>query len=166
MALDFSLGISWQFGALAVISMLAFPFFRGRYAFFAGAACYSLVDIAPALLFGAQSIGLWTMTGALSWGLVAYLFSRQRPDGKPFTFGKLGIGGTLLFDALTGPIASTFVWGIPFPDALLGQVPFTLKHLFGIAAVSLLLAPLLFPVVRKRIELLKWAVLKPDIAVS
>ena len=74
MALDFSLGISWQFGALAIFSMLLFPFFKGRYAFFAGALCYSLVDIAPALLFGAQSIGLWTLTGALSWGLVAIFF--------------------------------------------------------------------------------------------
>ena len=40
MALDFSLGISWQFGVLAVGSMLLFPFFRGRYAFLAGAIAY------------------------------------------------------------------------------------------------------------------------------
>jgi len=161
MALDFSLGISWQFGALAVFSMLLFPFFRGRYAFFAGALCYSLVDILPAVLFGAQSIGLWTLTGALAWGLVALLFSRQKPDGSPFTFAKLGIGGTLLFDALTGPVASTFVWGMPFSDALIGQVPFTLKHLFGIAAVSLILAPLLFPSVRDALVKMEHAFLKP-----
>ena len=166
MALDFSLGISWQFGALAVGSMLLFPFFRGRYAFFAGAFCYSLVDILPALLFGAQSIGLWTLTGALSWGIVAFLFSRQKPDGSPFTFAKLGIGGTLLFDALTGPIASTFVWGMPFSDALIGQIPFTAKHLFGIAAVSLILAPLLFPSVRKALVKVEHAALKPTAHVS
>jgi hypothetical protein len=160
MALDFSIGISYQFGALAVLSMLLFPFFRGRYAFFAGAFCYSLVDIAPALLFGAQSIGLWTLTGALSWGIVAFLFSRQKPDGSPFTFAKLGIGGTLLFDALTGPVASTFVWGMPFSDALVGQVPFTIKHLLGIAAVSIILAPLLFPSVRKALVKVEHAALK------
>ena len=145
MALDFSLGISWQFGALAVASMLLFPFFRGRYAFLGGAVAYSLVDVVPWLLFGAQSIGLWTLTGALSWGLVGYLFTLQKPDGSPMTFAKLGIGSTLVFDALTGPIASTFVWGMPFSEALVGQIPFTAKHLFGIAAVSLILAPLLFP---------------------
>ena len=161
MALDFSLGISWQFGALAVASMLLFPFFRGRYAFFAGAACYSLVDILPALLFGAQSVGLWTLTGALSWGIVAYIFSRQKPDGSPFTFAKLGIAGTLVFDALTGPVASTFVWGMPFSDALVGQIPFTVKHLLGIAAVSLILAPLLFPSVRKALAGVEHAALKP-----
>ena len=161
MALDFSLGISWQFGALSVFSMLLFPFFRGRYAFFAGAFCYSLVDILPALLFGAQSIGLWTLTGALSWGIVAVIFARQKPDGSPFAFAKLGIGGTLLFDALTGPIASTFVWGMPFSDALVGQVPFTLKHLLGIAAVSLILAPLLFPSVKNALVKAEHVFLKP-----
>ena len=91
MALDFSLGISWQFGALAVASMLLFPFFRGRYAFLGGAVAYSLVDVVPWLLFGAQSIGLWTLTGALSWGLVGYLFTLQKPDVSPMTFAKLGI---------------------------------------------------------------------------
>jgi hypothetical protein len=166
MALDFSIGISWQFGALAVLSMLLFPFFRGRYAFFAGALCYSLVDIVPAALFGAQSIGLWTLTGALSWGIVAVLFARQKPDGSPFTFATLGMGGTLLFDALTGPVASTFVWGMPFSDALVGQVPFTLKHLFGIAAVSLVLAPLLFPSVRDALADAKHIFLKPTPQIS
>jgi hypothetical protein len=161
MALDFSLGISWQFGALAVFSMLAFPFFRGKYAFFAGAICYSLVDIVPAL-FGAQgTVGLWTATGALSWGIVCLLFSRQKPDGSPLAFAKLGIGGTLLFDALTGPIASTFVWGMPFSDALVGQIPFTIKHLLGIGAVSIVLAPLIFPSVRKTLARVEQPFLKP-----
>lgn len=161
MALDFSLGISWQFGALSVLSMLLFPFFRGRYAFFAGALCYSLVDVVPALLGAQGTVGLWTLTGALAWGLVAVLFARQKPNGSPFTFAKLGIGGTLLFDALTGPVASTFVWGMPFSDALVGQIPFTVKHLLGIAAVSLVLAPLLFPSVRKALANAEHVFLKP-----
>jgi len=161
MALDFSLGISWQFGALAVFSMLLFPFFKGKYAFFAGALCYSLVDIAPEVLFGAQSVGLWTLTGALTWGIVAFLFARQKPDGSPFTFAKLGIGGTLLFDAITGVILSPLVWGMPWGDALVGQIPFTIKHLFGIAAVSLILAPLLFPSVRDAIVNVEHFTLKP-----
>lgn len=162
MALDFSLGISWQFGALAVLSMLLFPFFRGRYAFLAGAVAYSLVDIVP-FLMGAPSLGLWTLTGALSWGIVGYLFAQQKPDGSPFTFAKLGIGGTLLFDAITGVLLSPLVWGMPWSDALLGQIPFTAKHLFGIAAVSLILAPIIFPQVQKRISALG-AVLKPSYA--
>ena len=76
------------------------------------------------------------------------------------TFAKLGIGSTLVFDALTGPIASTFVWGMPFSEALVGQITFTAKHLFGIAAVSLILAHLLFPAVNRRISAIK-AVIKP-----
>jgi len=160
MALDFSLGISWQFGALAAVSMLAFPFFRGKYAFAAGALGYSLVDLLPAALGSQGTVGLWTLTGAMSWGIVSCLFSMQKPDGSPFSFAKLGIGGTLLFDALTGPIASTLIWGMPFSDALVGQIPFTLKHLLGIGAVSLIFAPLLFPSSSKAFSSAKWAVLK------
>ena len=160
MALDFSLGISWQFGALAVLSMLAFPFFKGRYAFLAGAACYSMVDLLPAALGAQGTVGAWTLTGSLAWGLVAFLYSRQKPNGSAFTFATLGIGGTLLFDAITGPIASTFIWGMPFSDSLIGQIPFTLKHLLGVAAISLILAPLLFPSAKKVISTRRWMVLK------
>ncbi|MCX6773071.1 MAG: hypothetical protein NTV88_04870 [Candidatus Micrarchaeota archaeon] len=115
--LDFSLGISWQFGALAVLSMLIFPFFKGRYAFLAGAAAYSLVDIVPWLM-GYPTLGLWTLTSAISWGIVGFLFATQKPNGSPFAFAKLGIAGTLVFDAITGPIASTFVWGMPCSSRL------------------------------------------------
>jgi hypothetical protein len=181
MALDFSLGISWQFGALAVLSMLLFPFFRGRYAFLAGALAYSLVDIVPAILAGASPqqlalalfdpksslpVGLWTITGAVTWGIVGYIFTLQKPDGSPLTFAKLGIAGTMVFDAITGPIASTFIWGMPFADALAGQIPFTAKHLFGIAAVSIVLAPLLFPSVRKALSGRKLFALKPAHALA
>lgn len=166
MALDFSLGISWQFGALAVCSMLLFPFFRGRYAFLAGALAYSLVDITPALLGTQGTIGLWTLTGAIAWGIVGFIYAKQQPNGSPFAFAKLGLGGTLLFDAITGPIASTFIWGMPFTDALIGQIPFTLKHLFGIAAVSLLLAPFLFPSVDKALFKKRHFLLKPHHAAA
>lgn len=163
MALDFSLGISWQFGSLAVLSLLAFPFVRGRFAFLIGALAYPLVDILPAA-FGAQgTVGLWTLTGAITWGLVALFYSRQKPSGSPLNFAKLGIAGTLIFDAITGPLASTIIWGMPFSDSLIGQIPFTLKHLLGIAAVSLILAPLLFPSTSKLLSKRKWFVLKPAV---
>ncbi|HIH19530.1 TPA: hypothetical protein HA225_06185 [Candidatus Micrarchaeota archaeon] len=166
MALELSLGISWQFGALAVISMLLFPHFRGRYAFVAAALAYSLVDIVPALFGIPGTVGLWTLTGALSWGLVGLLFTLQKPNGSPFTFAKLGIAGTLIFDAITGPILSPLVWGMPFWEALVGQIPFTAKHLMGIAAVSLILAPVLFPSVNRALSRKKWFVLKPSLSVS
>lgn len=164
MALDFSLGISWQFGALAIISMLLFPFFRGRFAFLAGAVAYSLVDIVPALLGTQGTVGLWTLTGAITWGIVGLLFSMQKPNGSPFTFAKLGLGGTLLFDALTGVILSPLIWGMPWGDALVGQIPFTIKHLMGIAAVSLIFAPLLFPSVRRSLVSRRHFILKPSVA--
>jgi hypothetical protein len=181
MALDFSLGISWQFGLLAVFSMLVFPFFRGRYAFVAGALCFSLVDFAPAILAGHSvgemafalfdanskfSVGLWTLFGILTWGAVAFIFSRERAGYSPFSFVKMGVIGTLVFDAVTGVILSPIVWGMPFSDALIGQIPFTAKHLLGMMMVSMLVAPLIFPTVNKRIGMLKFAFMKPQVALG
>jgi hypothetical protein len=162
MALDFSLGISWQFGALAVLSILLLPFFRGRYAFLAGAIGYSLVDILPALFGAKGTIGLWTLTGAITWGIVGYLFARQNPNGSPITFAKLGLGGTILFDAITGVILSPLMWGMPWQDALIGQIPFTIKHLLGIGAISIILAPLLFPSISRFLSRSKLFILKPQ----
>ena len=163
-ALDFSLGISWQFGLLAVSSMLLLPFFRKKYAFIAGAFAYSLVDILPAILGAQGTIGLWTLTGAIAWGIVGMHYANHKPNGSPLNFAKLGIAGTLIFDSLTGPIASTFVWGMPFQEALVGQIPFTIKHLLGIGAISLIAAPLLFPKVSKSINRLNFEFLKKPLA--
>ncbi len=163
MALDFSLGISWQFGALAVLSILLLPFFRGRYAFLAGALGYSLVDIIPALFGATGTIGLWTLTGAITWGIVGYLFARQKPNGSPMTFAKLGLGGTILFDAVTGVILSPLLWGMSWQDALIGQIPFTIKHLLGIGAISIILAPLLFSSISRFLSKSRWFVLKPQV---
>jgi hypothetical protein len=162
MALDFSIGISWQFGALAVLSMLLLPFFRGRYAFLAGAFGYSLVDIVPALFGAKGTIGLWTLAGAMTWGIVGFIFARQKPDGSPITFAKLGLGGTILFDAITGVILSPLIWGMPFQDALIGQIPFTIKHLLGIGAISIILAPLLFPSISRMLSKSRLFALKPQ----
>ena len=162
---DFSLGISWQFGLLAVLSMLFFPFFRGRFAFIAGAIAYSLVDIVPWLM-GYPTLGTWTLIGLLTWGLVGFLFTLQRPNGSPVTFAKLGISGTLVFDAITGVLSTSLLYGVPFMDSLFGQLPFTAKHLLGIAAISIILAPLIFPVVDRRISQLRYFFLKPAAQVA
>jgi hypothetical protein len=124
---------------------------------------YSLVDIIPALFGAKGTIGLWTLTGAITWGIVGFLFARQRPDGSPIAFAKLGLGGTILFDAITGVILSPLMWGMPFQDALIGQIPFTIKHLLGIGAISIILAPLLFPSINSVLSKIKWFVLKPQI---
>jgi uncharacterized membrane protein len=162
MALDFSLGISWQFGVLIVLSMLLFPFFRGRYAFVIGAAAYSLVDIVPYFMGVKGTVGLWTLTDALTWGVIAFLFSRQKPNGSPLTFAKLGVGGTLLFDAVTGVLLGPLTMPITFQDALIGQIPFTIKHLLGYAVISIILAPLLFPSVNNALGRMKLIILKPS----
>lgn len=161
MALDFSLGISWQFGALALFSMLLFPFFRGRYAFLGAALAYSLVDVVPALLGAKGTVGLWTLTGAITWGMVGVLFSVHRPDGSPLGFMRLSVLGTIIFDGITGVILSPILWGMPLEDAFMGQIPFTIKHLLGITALAVIFAPLLFPSISKNLTKAGWAILKP-----
>jgi len=156
--MDFSLGISWQYGLLTIISMLLLPFFRGRYAFIVGAIGFSLIDIF------AGKVGMWTLSCALVWGLVSFIFAKHQPNGTFLNFAKMSVFSVLVFDILTGIVFSAIFWGMPLTDAAIGQIPFTIKHLLGITAIALICAPLLFPAIAKQINKLELFVLKPQAA--
>lgn len=136
--MDWTINIAWTFGLLMVLTAAFAPLMRSKYGFLLGAALYSLVDVVQG------AVGLWTLTGALSWGLVGFLFTKRNPSKSIVGFLGLSVGGTLLFDFLTGPVASPLLWGMPFTEALIGQVPFTLSHLIGNAALTAIFAPFVY----------------------
>lgn len=89
--------------------------------------------------------GVWTAVTALCYGtlgVAAHYFFRDR-DASAKNFLLFGIPGTISYDAVTMLIGPAFA-GQPLALALAGQIPFTLMHLAGTIAFSVLLAPALY----------------------
>ncbi len=108
----------------------------------------------PGALFSALSIvlldaamgllGTWTFLTAGAYALVTSL-SRlwlQQNGGRVGGYLFSAVVCTLLYDALTGLTVGPLVYGQPFAEALVGQIPFTINHLFGNLLFCAILSPL------------------------
>ncbi len=119
------------------------PFSKGHgpiVAFLFGALGIALYDLAWGL------VGSWTIVTALTYGalgILSWLYFRKR-ETSVRNFLIAGIAGTLLYDAVTGVAMGPLLYGQPFMEALLGQIPFTLMHLLGTVTFSIVLSPLLY----------------------
>jgi uncharacterized membrane protein len=109
------------------------PWVGGLY----GAGSIALVD----LLTG--KAGSWTLITAVTYGLVgvwgAYFFKTRTGSAKNFVIAS--IVGTLFFDLVTGVLMGPLLYGQPWMSAVVGQIPFTLRHLAGNIFFAIVLAP-------------------------
>ncbi len=101
-------------------------------------------------------VGIWTLVTSLTYAFVilvlGIVFSKMRHVSiKHYLFAS--IAGVLIFDAITGPMMSTFMFKQNLIVTIMGQIPFTLYHLASTSTYSLLFAFLLDKDVR--IEVLK-----------
>ena len=89
-----------------------------------------------------SGIGLWTWVTASTYALIALGFHFYLKEKKSTfkLFISSGVFGVLIFDLITGPIMSSFLFKQTFLIAILGQIPFTVMHLisvvFGIVIIS------------------------------
>ncbi|MFA6419696.1 MAG: DUF6580 family putative transport protein [archaeon] len=95
-------------------------------------------------------IGVWTLVTALTYAGLGLFFSRymkKRIENKKNIGLKnyLGCGvlGVLIFDFVTGVLATPFMFGMSFEQAFVGQIPFTLLHLASVSAFIVVLVPIL-----------------------
>jgi len=119
--LPFSKKSPWVSGAFAALTMASFDLITG-------------------------ALGVWTIVTSLTYGALGVAFG--------FAYGKMkrvgmreylasGVLGVLVFDFITGPVASSMMFGMPFWYSLVGQVPFTLLHLLSVSFFVALLVPFL-----------------------
>lgn len=73
-----------------------------------------------------------------------YLKNRNATAGN---FVLISIAGTLFFDLITGVLMGPLLYDQARLEAFLGQIPFTLRHLFGNIAFAAALAPWFYHVV-------------------
>jgi uncharacterized membrane protein len=109
------------------------PWVGGLY----GALSIALVDI----LMGKS--GTWTIITSLTYGAVgifgAYFLKDREANAKNFVIAT--IIGTLFFDLITGVFMGPLMFGQPWIEAIVGQIPFTLRHLAGNMFFAIALSP-------------------------
>ena len=110
--------------------------FGGFYGFLFGAFSILFYDVLTGTL------GPWTLLTAPAYGLLglgAAWYLKNRADKRHFV--SFAIVGTLFYDAATGLAVGPLFFNQPILAAALGQIPFTLMHLAGNIALSLVWSP-------------------------
>jgi len=91
-------------------------------------------------------VGIWTVVTASTYGALGILFHFIYKKVKKInlkTYLGSGVLGVLIFDFITGPIMSSWLFQMPFEAAFIGQIPFTLLHLATVSGFIIILTPLL-----------------------
>lgn len=87
--------------------------------------------------------GSWTILTAITYGLVgvwgSYFLKLRSANAMNFVIAS--IVGTLFFDFVTGILMGPLFYGQTWSSALVGQIPFTLRHLVGNVFFASVLAP-------------------------
>jgi len=91
------------------------------------------------------AFGTWTWSVAIVYALVSIgaTFYFKNRDASRANFVIYAIIGTLVFDALTGPIIPSVFQHGNFWALTVAQVPFTLSHLAGNIIFAAVLSPLI-----------------------
>lgn len=93
-----------------------------------------------------SGIGVWTWVTAVAFGVLgigaAAFFKTREATRKNFLI--FGVLGTIFYDAVTGLSIGPLFFGQSFVESLTGQIPFTMYHLAGNIAFSLLVSPLVY----------------------
>ena len=91
-------------------------------------------------------LGIWTVVTGVTYGMLGILFHYVLKDREKVGIKHylgLGVMGVLVFDFVTGVVATPFLFGMSFMTALVGQVPFTAMHLLTTIGFILVITPLL-----------------------
>lgn len=91
-------------------------------------------------------LGLWTVITSVVYGLVgvgaSIFFKKFKRTRLPFV--KYAIIGTLIYDGLTGLTIGPLMFHQSFQEAFLGQIPFTLNHLWGNIILAITVSPVIY----------------------
>jgi len=91
-------------------------------------------------------IGSWTLITAVTYGLLGVFFTILYSNKDKITIKTYlgsGIIGVLVFDFITGVLATPIMFGMSFEQAFVGQIPFTIIHLATVSVFILIITPLL-----------------------
>lgn len=93
-----------------------------------------------------NAVGPWTAVTSVTYGLLGLAFHyvlRGREKVGMKSYLGYGVAGVLVFDFITGVLATPFLFGMPVWQALVGQIPFTAMHLLTTVGFIIIVTPLL-----------------------
>lgn len=91
-------------------------------------------------------VGTWTVVTSFTYGFIGLFFHYYLKDKEKVGIKRyLGCGvlGVLVFDFITGVLATPLMFGMSLETAFIGQIPFTAMHLLTTCAFILVVTPLL-----------------------
>ncbi|PJE75476.1 hypothetical protein COV04_04530 [Candidatus Uhrbacteria bacterium CG10_big_fil_rev_8_21_14_0_10_48_11] len=129
--------------------------FSKRWGWLSGLVFGVLVILSYDLLTG--TLGVWSISTAGTYGLIGVLAGLylKGKENSVRHYVSFAIFATFLYDAITGLVFGVLIFHESFMVTLLGQIPFTIYHLFGNIVLSALLSPLLY----------KWVIANPKLEV-
>ena len=90
--------------------------------------------------------GIWTIVTAVMYGLIglaAGIYLKNKTNKARYYVG-FAIVATLIYDFITCPVMSSFLFNSPFIVTLIAQIPFTLNHLISNTIGAALVTPLIY----------------------
>ena len=118
-----------------------------------GPVAAGLFGVANMILFDVLTghLSVWTAITSVTYGVVgvgAWSFLRNRRG--VLWYAAFAVVATLFYDAITGVVAGSVLFGLPWMEGLAGQIPFTINHLIGNVILALALSPLVDLAIRWR----------------
>lgn len=108
-----------------------------------GGVLFAFLSIVLFDAFSDSGIGTWTWVTAAMYALLGGLAGPMLKGRKgPIPYVIYAIFATLLFDAVTGPVMGAIIYDVPWREAIVGQIPFTINHLLGNIVLAAVLSPL------------------------
>lgn len=91
-------------------------------------------------------VGIWTIVTAATYGGLAAAFFKYYKGFERISIKRYlgsGVLGVLVFDFITGVLATPLMFGMTFEQSFIGQIPFTLMHLGTVCFFILVITPIL-----------------------
>jgi phage-related holin len=93
-----------------------------------------------------NKVGVWTIFTSLTYAFLGFLFyfyfSRHGKE-TILNYLKAGVLGVLIFDFITGVLATPLMFEMTFEQAFIGQIPFTIMHLVTVSFYIAIITPLI-----------------------
>lgn len=108
------------------------------------------------------TLGVQTFFTTLAYGLIALWSASyfKNKKGNTSDYVRFAIFGTLAFDAMTGLTVGPIFFHQSFLASLIGQIPFTILHLFGNVALAFILSPAIYHLLIRKKEKQEMSIIK------